>query len=361
MNISLIKKLDAVIGRMAVLLLSRPEASSIPGGIAKILIIRPGGIGDAVLLAPAVTSLKNRFPHIHITILAEQRNTGVFPLIPGVDELLRYDRQGEFFKALRTRYDVVIDTEQWHRMSAVIARMVPSPVKIGFDTNERRRVFTHSIPYSHDDYEAASFANLLTPLGIDARGVEMGPPFLFLPAAARQKAVGLLEPLSGNPFVVIFPGASIAERRWGADRFRRVAKQLAEGGFQVVVVGGPEDRENGDLIVGAWGVNLAGMTTLAESAAVIARSSLVISGDSGVLHLAVGLGIATVSLFGSGIAAKWAPQGERHVVLNQKLSCSPCTRFGTTPPCPKDNICMKKITADQVMAAAVHLLYRECR
>ncbi|MBI5483179.1 MAG: glycosyltransferase family 9 protein, partial [Deltaproteobacteria bacterium] len=130
----------------------------------------------------------------------------------------------------------------------------------------------------------------------------------------------------------------------------------AEAGFRIVVVGGREDREEGDIISGAWGLNLAGMTTLAETAAIIAGSRLLISGDSGVLHLAVGLDVPTVSLFGPGIAAKWAPRGDKHIVLNQNISCSPCTRFGTTPPCPVGVRCMKEITADQVMAAAVHVL-----
>lgn len=351
----ILKCLDRYIGKCVLGLLTKPinVRLVIPESI---LVIRPGGIGDAVLLATAVKSLKNKFPRMHITILAEQRNSGVFTLIPGVDELLCYDRPREFLKALRGCYDVVIDTEQWHRLSAVVARLVRAPVKIGFDTNERRRMFTHFVPYSHDAYEASSFASLLAPLGITAGVVEMAAPFLTTPVSASEKAAGLLESLDRNPFVVIFSGASIAERRWGADRFSQVAHRLSEKGYRIVVTGGREDRLDGDDIVVAGGVNLAGMTTLAETAAVIARSRLVISGDSGVLHLAVGLDVPTVSLFGPGIAAKWAPKGERHIVLNRMLPCSPCTRFGTTPSCPDDARCMKEITADHVMAAAVRLL-----
>lgn len=356
MNFRLMKKLDAVIGRLVVSLLAKPARRAASVDIKSILIIRPGGIGDAVLLAPVIGALKKAYSRIRITVLAEQRNSGVFTLIPGVDEVFLYDHPQEFFLAFRGRYDVVVDTEQWHRLSAVTARLMRAPVKNGFDTNERRRMFTHFVPYSHDDYEASSFANLVAPLGIETGDVEMAAPFLALPVSASEKAAGLLESLKGNPFVVIFPGASIAERRWGADRFSQVAGRLAEEGFRIIVVGGPEDREDGNIIAGASGLNLAGMTSLAETAAVIARSCLVISGDSGVLHLAVGLDVPTVSLFGPGIAAKWAPKGEKHIVLNQMLPCSPCTRFGTTPPCPYGASCMKEITADHVMAAAVRLL-----
>lgn len=125
-----------------------------------------------------------------------------------------------------------------------------------------------------------------------------------------------------------------------------------------MVVGGPDDLEDGELIAGTNGLNLAGKTTLVETAAVIARSSSAVSGDSGVLHLAVGLDVSTVSLFGPGIAAKWSPRGEKHVVLNHNISCSPCTKFGSTPPCPYGARCMKEITADELVEAALLQLNR---
>jgi ADP-heptose:LPS heptosyltransferase len=218
-------------------------------------------------------------------------------------------------------------------------------------------MFTRPIPYSHDDYEAVSFAHLLKPLGIEAGGVEMGTPFLSVPDDVSRKAAGLLEMLHDQTFVTIFPGASIAERRWGADRFRRVAEMLSIFGIKTVVVGGKEDRQQGKVITaGGLGLNLAGMTMLSESAAVIQKSSLLLSGDSGVLHIAVGLGVPTVSLFGPGRAKKWAPQGDRHIVINKRLPCSPCTTFGTTPPCPINAQCMRDISVDEVANTVTMLL-----
>ncbi len=361
MNIRLIKRLDEIVGCILITVLPRPQYQVYCIHTISYLIIRPGGIGDAVLLAPTIRALKTKYPQAHITILAEQRNAGVFPLIPGIDTILCYDRPREFIQALRGRYDVVIDTEQWHRLSAVASRLISAPVKIGFDSNERRRMFTHPVPYSHDIYEAESFANLLQPLGIGNEVVCRTARFLTIPGAAAEKAALLLEPLDGKPFVAIFPGASIPERRWGVERFGVVAATLADKGFKIVVVGGCEDRADGKIIVGAMGLTLAGITTLAETAAVIARSSLLISGDSGVLHIAVGLDISTVSLFGPGLAEKWAPKGDKHVILNRCLVCSPCTRFGTTPPCSNDVRCMKEITAAQVVEAAVTLLNRNAK
>jgi ADP-heptose:LPS heptosyltransferase len=357
MNIGVMKYLDAVIGRRAMSLMARPGIKPIPCPINTILFIRPGGIGDAALLAPAIVNIIKCYPTIHITVLAEQRNAGVFALIPAADRLLCYDCPRELLQALGCRYDAVIDTEQSHRLSAVVSRLVLAPVKIGFDTNERRRMFTHPIPYSHDDHEAASFAHLLEPLGIEAGGVETKAPYLFIPDVASGKVAGMLKSINDEPLVAVFPGASIPERRWGADRFRRVAEKLLVFGIKTVVVGGKEDRQQGEVIAdGGLGLNLAGLTSLPETAAVIQKSAMLLSGDSGVLHIAAGLGVPTVSLFGPGRANKWAPQGDHNIVINKELPCSPCTIFGNTPHCPNNARCMRDITVDEVVNAVTMLL-----
>lgn len=355
MNIRLVKMVDGLFGRLLATLLMSSNIAETQAQPQSILIIRPGGIGDAVLLAPAVNRLKHFFPNISISILAECRNAGVFDLIPAVDHVWRYDRSKELLQALRGSYDVVIDTEQWHRLSAVVARLVRAPVKIGFGTNERRRMFTHVVDYSHEDYEIESFNRLLTLL-CTSSAVEPTIPFLVVPAQERVKIAYLIDLIGEKPFVVLFPGASIPERRWGTERFQQVAEALISQGYAVVVVGGGEDQLDGERIVACGGLNLAGRTTLAETAAVLEQSQLLISGDSGVLHIAVGLDVPTVSLFGPGRALKWAPRGDKHILLNKQLPCSPCTIFGTTPPCPYNARCMQEIAVNEVVEAAFTLL-----
>ena len=356
MNIPLMKRIDASLGRLLANILPK---SSKPGKRIEprsILCIRPGGIGDAVLLAPSLAILKQHFPQAELIVLAEQRNVGVFGLIPSVDRVLRYDVAREFAAVSRLRPDLVIDTEQFHRLSAVVARLVGrTALRIGFATNERARLFHYPVAYSQAEYEAVSFYHLLAPLGIDQPD-QIEAPFLTVPTLALKQAAALLAPLDNHRIVTFFPGASIAERRWGGERFRQVGFRLVQEGCKIVVVGGKEDAETGDAIVqgiGSGCLNLAGQTSLIETAAILARSNLLISGDSGVLHLAVGLGIPTVSLFGPGIADKWAPRGKGHAVLNMNLPCSPCTHFGTTEPCLRQAECLQQITSESVANAAL--------
>jgi ADP-heptose:LPS heptosyltransferase len=358
-RVRLLKTVDALVGRFAAFFACLiPLAPSKSGQIDSILIIRPGGIGDAVLLVPAILAIRSKYPSAKICILAERRNSAVFNLCPEVDQVLRYDLPLELFTAVRGYYDLVIDTEQWHRLSAVVARLTRAPLLVGFGTNRRRRMLTHAMPYCHDDYEAESFLRLLEPLGIEMQGNQ--GRFLTIPEDGVKAAGSLLVPLAGKPFVAIFPGASIPERRWGGERFRQLAENLSAAGYPVVVVGGKVDQAQGETITadGRLGLNLAGRLSLAGSAAVIEQCRLLVSGDSGLLHIGVGLGRPTVSLFGPGRAAKWAPQGECHVVINRGLACSPCTTFGSTPPCPDDARCMKDIRVDQVANQVTSLLAR---
>lgn len=357
MNVRLMKFLDSLLGRLAVTVFPAPITKNTISNIHSILVIRPGGIGDAVHLIPTITALSKALPFVAIDVLAEHRNSAVFSMCQGVRKVYHYDEPRELISVLVKRYDIVIDSEQWHRLSVVVARVISPEIIIGFASNERAKIINYPIPYSHDEYEVDSFTRLIEPLGISSRSIV--PNFLSLPAEIINSLPGFLGEIQKTGYITIFPGASIPERRWGAARFRLVADFMTNLGMKVVVVGGKDDQLAGDEIVaGGAGFNLAGKCSLLETAAVIDKSAMLISGDSGVLHIGVGLGKPTVSLFGPGRAQKWAPKGERHIVVNKQLSCSPCTAFGTTPACPFNVGCMNTITVDEVVDAACLLLKR---
>ncbi|QSV44942.1 glycosyltransferase family 9 protein [Geobacter benzoatilyticus] len=351
---ALLKHADRLVGRLIIQLLPPSSHRDVRLPPISVLFIRPGGIGDAVLLIPAVRALRRCFPGVSIDILAERRNAGVFVLCPGISSVRRYDVASEFRAALKSRYDLVIDTEQWHRLSAVAARLIRAGARIGFVTNERRRLFTQAIPYEQDDYEADSFMRLLAPLGCGGGRGE--GQFLDVAERDAETAESLLASLKRRVFVTLFPGASIAERCWGGGKFAELATRLQRKEIAVVVVGSAVDSEDAETIERAGALNLAGKTSLAETAAVLARSSLLVSGDSGILHIAVGLGVPTVSLFGPGREKKWAPRGDSHIVINKDLPCSPCTTFGYTPKCPVNARCMADISVDEVESSVLALL-----
>lgn len=355
-SITFLKTIDSYLGRLAVILLPKPVLPPSEIHLKRVLIIRPGGIGDATLLIPAILALKSALPEVTIDILAEKRNREVFSLCSALRMVYSYDKPGTLLSLFCGGYDAVIDTEQWHRLSAVVARLTRAPILIGFGTNDRKRLLTHPVPYSHMEYEVDSFCRLLAPLGVNAGG-KIGTPYLNVPGTAQSKADKMLSCLPVKPFVVIFPGASISEKRWDADKFAELTSILHQKGVVVVTLGSRGDFAAGERIThGEFDLNLAGKTTLAEAAAIVRKGSVLVSGDSGLLHLGAGLGTPTISLFGPSNVNKWAPRGTSHIVLNKNLPCSPCSQFGYTPKCPIGGKCMAEISVEEVTRAVLKLL-----
>ncbi len=356
---TLLKRIDAIASPLLVHLLPRRRRPGTTVAPQSVLVIRPGGIGDAILLIPALRALQSAYPSCRIEILAETRNAAAFRFCPGLHAVHRYDAPGELRRVLGNRYDLVIDTEQWYRLSAVVSRVVRAGRSIGFATNERKRLFSDAVPYALDDYEPYSFFRLLAPLGITAPP-ELSVPFLTLPPEAVEGAERLLAFIGERPFVAIFPGASVPRKEWGIGRFRQIASSAVLAGYAVVLLGGEGEAEACEMIARSTGaLDLSGKGSLAESAAVIGRAKALLSGDSGLLHIAAGLGTPTVSLFGPSDPVKWAPKGEWHRVFASTLSCAPCSRWGTIPACSHEGSC---VDADpsEVSRALIRLLDAAC-
>ncbi|MDG5469935.1 glycosyltransferase family 9 protein [Deltaproteobacteria bacterium IMCC39524] len=352
-----LKKVDGLIGSLLTRFWPRPtQPESPPSPVSSLLLIRPGGIGDAVLLVPVILRLREAFPTACIDVLAEKRNSRVFSLCPGVNQVLCYDRPLELLAVLRSDYEVVIDSEQWYHLSSIVARVVCSQIKVGYGTNERKRLFTHTIDYSPAKYELNNFLELLKPLGLESPSLNLYP-FLTVPEIDQESADNMLGSLLEEPFIILFPGASVAEKRWSCAKFHELAVWCEKQNTRVVIVGGEQDREAGAQIAsGLSALDLTGKTSLEQTAAVLARGTVVVSTDSGILHLASALGRPTVSLFGASSQAQWAPRGPHHVVIDKSLDCSPCSSFGNVPKCQIDVCCMNEISVDDVSTVVNCLL-----
>jgi ADP-heptose:LPS heptosyltransferase len=128
----------------------------------------------------------------------------------------------------------------------------------------------------------------------------------------------------------------------------------------IVIVGGKSDIKDArsfEEIAGTENIlSFVGKTSLMETAAIISKLDLFVTGDTGLMHVAYGVGTPTLSLFGAGIQKKWAPIEKRHVVMNKNLPCSPCTKFGYTPKCPFNVKCLNDITVEDVIESVLRLL-----
>lgn len=360
-KINVLKKLDSIIGPFAITFartLFRPRIKScqVPSSF---LFIRPGGIGDAVLLIPAIKEIKKAYPKAKIDILCEKRNHEIFQLCSEIDSVFLYDSARDLTKVLRGRYDIVIDSEQWYRLSAIVAYLTRAPVRIGFATNDRKKLFSKPTRYKEDDYEIYSFFRLLSSLAPDPAFKEERP-FIPIPIELSNRIEPHIEKAAGKTLVAIFPGGSVPEKRWPTKRFRELAEKLTHTGYAIAAVGGKADHQLGDEITSgiSSAINLCGSLSLPETAALLNRAALLITGDSGIMHIAFGVGTATLSLFGPGNESKWAPRGKIHQALNSNIDCRPCTKFGNIPRCRRNIECMLLIDPTEVLKKAIKLLER---
>jgi lipopolysaccharide heptosyltransferase II len=330
----------------------------------KILVIRPGGIGDAALLYPLLKALKGHFKNSEIDVLAEKRNSGILVGCPYINEVYLYDLLPLFvlYGTLKKNYDIVIDSEQWHRLSAVAAYLTRAPIRVGFATNNRSQLFTHAVPYSHDQYEVFSFLNLCSTITGDDYEFDNVSPFIPIDQKLISKFSFQIKELRRRCAAIagIFSGATTPERRWGISKFGALTESLINEGFGIVIIGGNEDVDDSvkleEIANGDVSINYAGKTSLIETAAIISQLDLLVSTDTGLMHIAYGVGTPTVSLFGAGIQEKWAPIGNSNIALNKHLPCSPCTRFGYTPKCPYEVRCLGDISVEEVKGAVLELI-----
>jgi len=358
-RIRFLKVIDSVIGPLLLRIAPRPPSKHTPPSeIKHILVIRPGGMGDAALLLPVLKEIKNIVSGIKIDLLCEPRNAGIFKASPHIDDIFYYDRPGTLLKILRKPYDIVFDTEQSHFLTAFVCSLLKADYKIGYATQNRGFVYHRALTYHHNRYEAENFWDLFSSVFPIPRLLQWNFPYFL---SSQEKNWKLNYPIrTGVPFVCLFPGASKKECNWPETRWVKVADYLQREGYQAILLGGNLEIPICKKIITQSRIkkiiDLSGKLSLLKTAWLLEKASLLISTDSGILHVGVLCDIPTVSLFGSGIAAKWGPKGPKHTIVNKGLPCSPCALFGTIPSCSHNIACMMEITSEEVIKVVNELL-----
>ena len=357
---SFLKILDSLVGPVACAMLSRPQGSAQRALLADtegpVLVIRPGGMGDAVMLLPMLFALKEEVPGRRVDILCESRNEAVFKLAFPDCNTISYDRAPfATLKLLRKGgYGCVVDTEQFHNFSGVMTALTRAPLRIGFKINTNRRgLYTHLVGYDLDGAEDAQFGRLLNA----ACGKVVTLPRKF--GVLRTINVPLVDKRDAYRTIVIHAGGSIASKRCGADVIAGAVAECAHRhGLGIVIVGGRDDagyaaeieKYSNDDGRGRPSYNYCGKLSLTETAKVCAEARMLVGPDSGIAHLAVALGTPAVVLFGPSDPNKWGPPEGAGKVVRVDLPCSPCSIFGYTKPCANYE-CVKGIGTGIVVEA----------
>lgn len=341
----------------------------------KILLRVPNWVGEAVFCLPAVEKLRERFPPAELTVLAQPPVAQLFRMRPEVNRVLAFDFRGHrrdllgllrLARELRSqRFDLAV---LFHNsfQAALLAFLAGIPRRLGYARDARRPLLTHPIPFPkpgeltvvHEGYkylELLHRAGWLSALPVLER-IPLQPP---APAVERMRQRlrehGLEEEEKGSRRlrVVLTPGSAPANglaKRWLPERYAALADRLVEEyGAVVLLCGAPAEVSVGQEVVARMRTRPLWMIgdTLEDFVALLPLVDLIISNDSGAMHLAAGLGLPQVVIYGPTKEFTTGPFNPRARAVRHPVSCSPC-QLGN---CPVDHRCMTRLTVDEAWAA----------
>ncbi|MEP6474779.1 MAG: glycosyltransferase family 9 protein [Gemmatimonadota bacterium] len=317
------------------------------------LVVRaPNHLGDLVLALPALQRARPdaivvRRPLLPLLEMARLPGQ-LIPLDRGLVPLIQIAAR---LRTARYARGVLLTPSL---SSAVLFRLAGMPARRGTATDGRSPLLT-------DRVEPASLANehrasaYLVLVG-DTLPAVPPVPELSPDAHARERWHALIGEARG--LIGIFPGSNASSRRWEPGHFGELTHRLADAGKRTVIFGGPGERHLTAAAAGSHGIDLGGKTDLAVLAAGLAECRMLVTNDSGPMHLAAAVGTPTISLWGAGNPAETGPLGAGHRVLRHaELPCVPC-RANTCPRSGRGTVlpraereCLELITVDEVMTA----------
>ena len=337
--------------------------------IQRVLIRSPNWLGDTVMFTPALAAIRRVFPHWHLTLLAKAASASLLEECPHIDEVVVYEAPGihagwsgrlKLAQHLRSgKYDLVL-LFQNAIGAAVISRLAGIPIRVGYDTDGRGGLLTHRIARPSNGKRQpliTYFLGLLQALGISS---ETSPPMLHTSKAEETHAIAMLGSYgvgSADLLIGLNPGSVYGTaKQWSFRQYAAVADHLARiTGGTIVIVGGPGEQGLGARIAERMKVSpivMSGKTTVRELMGILKQCRILVTNDTGPMHVASALGVPVIAIFGPTDPTATAPVGPQHQLVATQIGCSPCLLRA----CPLDHGCMNGISEQEVFDAAMKVL-----
>jgi heptosyltransferase-2 len=317
-----------------------------------VIVLAPNWLGDVVMALPAIRDVRRHFHDQPFAIAARPSIAAVFRAVPGIDRIIVLER-GKEASQLRGNIGILLPNSF---RSAWILKKAGVKERWGYRTDFRRPLLTRSVSKPRG---RVSFPEYYSHL-VRKLGVATGPltAQMVVPPATSVAALSLLRAhgwQEGQPLVGIAPGAAFGHaKRWSPKRYAELAAMLVDAGVACVILGRSDDR---DAARDIKGIDLIGHTDLMMLMGVLSHCSVVVSNDSGALHLAGGLGVPVVGIWGpthERYSTPVTPYEDAHTV--EKVSASAFCRPCFLADCPIDHRCMKRIPTARVHDAVRRFL-----
>ncbi|MEU6075894.1 glycosyltransferase family 9 protein [Micromonospora sp. NPDC047074] len=361
-----------------------PAAGRVPD-VGRIAVLRANALGDFIFVLPALDALRAAYPEAEIVLLGAPWHAKLWRDRPGpVDRVLvvppapgiRHPEPGEpestmdgfLATAREERFDLALQLHGGGANSNPFMAALGARVTAGLRA-EDAPALDRWIRYVYYQYEVIRYLEVAALVGAPATTIV---PALAVTGADHAEAAEVLGP-ARRPRVALHPGATDTRRRWPAERFAEVARELVGDGYEVLVTGTPAEREVVDRVVAAAGVPVrpqVGTLSLGGLAGCYAGCELVVSNDTGPLHLAAAVGTATVGIYwvGNLITVANPLRGRHRPISSWTVRCPVCgvdCTPGIYPHRPGDGECPHRdsfvgdVPVIEVVEAARELLHRE--
>ena len=359
-----------VLGLFLLLFPSRRK-TSYDGGVRNVLVIKFFGMGSILLSTPALRLIKESSPGVQISYLSFTAQRELLDRIPLVDNVLTVDSdsiRGFLIDVLhvlreirRLQFDAVFDFEFFSKFSTLLSGATRAPIRIGFElpTRWRSLVLTHQVRLSKDRHVIEAFCDQVRILGN-----RCAAPEVEAPTTDREDTRRLDEklPLKNGPIICVNvnAGETFLERRWTPQKFAALIDSLrvSRPGTDLVFLGIRSERSYVQHVLDQIPesdhcFNAAGLLSIGELISLLSRCDLLISNDSGPLHLAAALGTRCVGLYGPESPQFYGPISGSVTAIYKGVSCSPCMNIYDAKSfrCPYHARCMTAIEVADVEQA----------
>ena len=332
----------------------QPRWGPVKPAVTHVIVIAPNWLGDAVMALPAIADMRRAAPGVLFTIVAHPSVTPLFDLVPGIDTVVSREKRGQIPLTADT---ALVLPNSFH--AALMAWRAGIPERWGYRTEWRGPLLTRAIDSPSSVHQVEYYQRLVSALGFPNAGPFPGAPRVSVSDELLDTGVTELKSAGWDgqrPLVALAPGAAYGgAKRWPPAYFAELARALAADGVQSAMVGGRADlpvaREVKAALGGDVVLNLMG-TDLPTLVGILAACQVLVSNDSGAMHLGAAIGVRVTAVFGPTDERLTRPAGDGHAVLTHPVWCRPCQMR----ECPIDHRCMRGIAVDRVVGAVRQML-----
>lgn len=332
---------------------------SFGGEAHSIGILKTAAIGDTVLISAIIADLRKKYPAARIIFFAGGSNFEFARTIKELDQviLLPVNNPLQSIKLLRKfAFDVFMDFGPWPRLDAILAFFSKSVFTVGFKTpgQHRHYLYDRAVAHSNRRHEMENFRSLAAGIGLNSAA---------LPRIVADRGESEAMVKGKTPFVVFHPwpgGVNSYLKEWPQKNWARLAQKIIGRGYHVFITGAAADAQKSEEIVkmaegGAHITSLAGKISMPATVSLLSRADLMVSVNTGLMHIGAALDIPLIALHGPTSAERWGPLGNKSVIIKAGISGCGYLNLGFEyPPHPPD--CMGAITVEEVFERAKLLL-----